>query len=104
MSVLVFVERGDELSLQALTLARGARRSGARDLRRPAGSGRPAAPSTVDGSLRPPRGPPRSLAADGVDAIVGPGSDRGNEVLAHVAARLDLPFAANVVRGRRGTP
>jgi electron transfer flavoprotein alpha subunit len=32
---------------------------------------------------------------------VGPGSDRGNEVLAHVAAQLDLPFAANVtdVRG-----
>ena len=33
--------------------------------------------------------------------LVGPGSDRGNEVLAHVAAQLDLPFAANVtdVRG-----
>ena len=29
-----------------------------------------------------------------------PGSDRGNEVLAHVAARLDLPFAANVTEVR----
>ena len=32
--------------------------------------------------------------------IVGPGSDRGNEVLAHVAAQLDLPFAANVTEVR----
>ena len=30
------------------------------------------------------------------DAIVAAGSDRGNELLAHVAARLDQPFAANV--------
>ena len=35
-------------------------------------------------------------AADGADAIVAAGSDRGNELLAHVAARLDQPFAANV--------
>ena len=28
-------------------------------------------------------------------AVVAPGSERGNEVLAHVAARRDLPFAAN---------
>ena len=30
-----------------------------------------------------------------VAAVVGPGSDAGNTVLARVAARLDLPFAAN---------
>jgi electron transfer flavoprotein alpha subunit len=30
-------------------------------------------------------------------AIVAPGSDRGNEVLAHLAARRGLPFAANVL-------
>ena len=35
-------------------------------------------------------------AADDADAIVAAGSDRGNELLAHVAARLDQPFAANV--------
>ncbi|MGA7269775.1 MAG: electron transfer flavoprotein subunit alpha/FixB family protein [Acidimicrobiia bacterium] len=29
-------------------------------------------------------------------ALVAPGSDRGNEVLAHVAAQADLPMAANV--------
>ena len=43
----------------------------------------------------------RIAEAAGGDDIVGPGSDRGNEVLAHVSAQLDLPFAANVseVRG-----
>jgi electron transfer flavoprotein alpha subunit len=30
-------------------------------------------------------------------AVVAPGTQRGNEVLAHVAARRDLPFAANCV-------
>jgi electron transfer flavoprotein alpha subunit len=30
-------------------------------------------------------------------AVIGPGSDRGNEVLAHVAAKLDQPMAANCV-------
>jgi electron transfer flavoprotein alpha subunit len=29
------------------------------------------------------------------DALIGPGTDRGNELLAHVAAILDLPMAAN---------
>ena len=29
--------------------------------------------------------------------VVAAGSERGNEVLAHVAARLDLPFAANCI-------
>jgi electron transfer flavoprotein alpha subunit len=30
-------------------------------------------------------------------AVLGPGSERGNEVLAHVGAKLDLPFAANCI-------
>ncbi len=30
-------------------------------------------------------------------AVLAPGTDRGNEVLAHVAARLDQPMAANCV-------
>jgi len=37
-------------------------------------------------------------------AVVAPGSDRGNEVLAHVAARLGLPMAANVVSADPGEP
>jgi electron transfer flavoprotein alpha subunit len=31
------------------------------------------------------------------DVVVAPGTDRGHEVLAHVAARLGVPLAANVV-------
>jgi electron transfer flavoprotein alpha subunit len=37
-----------------------------------------------------------ALAGQEADAIVAAGSDRGNELLAHVAAVLDQPFAANV--------
>jgi electron transfer flavoprotein alpha subunit len=33
----------------------------------------------------------------GPDIVVAPGTDRGHEVLAHVAARLGAPLAANVV-------
>lgn len=33
----------------------------------------------------------------GATAVVGPGTERGNEVFAHVAALLDLPLAANCV-------
>jgi electron transfer flavoprotein alpha subunit len=35
-------------------------------------------------------------------AVVAPGSDRGNEVLAHVAARTGRPMAANVISATPG--
>ena len=34
----------------------------------------------------------------GAEAVVAAGTNRGNEVMAHVAARLDLPFAANCTK------
>ncbi len=37
-------------------------------------------------------------------AVVAAGTDRGNEVLAHVAAKLDLPFAANCTAATPGDP
>jgi electron transfer flavoprotein alpha subunit len=37
-------------------------------------------------------------------AIVATGTERGNEVLAHVAAIANEPFAANVVRAMPGSP
>ena len=40
----------------------------------------------------------------GAMAIVAPGSERGNEVLAHVAAKLDQPMAANCTKVAAGTP
>jgi electron transfer flavoprotein alpha subunit len=50
-----------------------------------------------------------SMAADlstqlGAAAVVGPGTETGNTILARVAARLDLPFAANCVAVTNGDP
>lgn len=41
----------------------------------------------------------RSLSPD---VVIATGTDRGNEVVAQAAARLDLPFAANVTEFRPG--
>jgi electron transfer flavoprotein alpha subunit len=80
VNVLCFVEPDDELSAQAVGFARSLG-----DVRavRFAGSYQPAAWA-------------KALGAQPADAIVAAGSDRGNELLAHVAAQLDQPFAANV--------
>jgi electron transfer flavoprotein alpha subunit len=40
----------------------------------------------------------------GASAVVAAGTDRGNEVMARLAARTGLPFAANCVAVSRGTP
>ncbi len=40
----------------------------------------------------------------GPDVVLAPGTDRGNEVLAHAAARLDLPMAANCTAIADGDP
>jgi electron transfer flavoprotein alpha subunit len=37
-------------------------------------------------------------------AVIAPGTERGNEVLAHVAAKLDQPMAANCVSVTPGDP
>jgi len=37
-------------------------------------------------------------------AVIGPGTDRGNEVLAHVAARLEQPLSANTTALTLGSP
>ena len=42
--------------------------------------------------------------ARGASAVVGPGTDRGSEVVAHAAARLGLPLAANVLAATPGDP
>jgi electron transfer flavoprotein alpha subunit len=82
VSVLLFVEPDDDLSLQALTLARSLG-----DVKA----------VSVEGTYAPSAWAAAIVeASSGADAIVAAGSDRGNELLAHVAARLDQPFAANV--------
>ncbi len=96
MSTLVFVENtGDELSQQALAFARALDPD--------------VVAVTVDSDT------PYAPAAWGqalVDAInerspqtvIAPGTDRGNEVLGHVAAKLDLPMAANCTAITPGSP
>jgi electron transfer flavoprotein alpha subunit len=86
MSALVFIEPNDELSLQAVTLAQ----SLGGDVRA----------VTIDGPYAPSAWAGAVIEAAGTDDIVGPGSERGNEILAHIAAQLDLPMAANVTEVR----
>ena len=90
MSVLVFVEPEDELSLQAVGFARELG-----DVRAVSIEG-PYAPAAWAAAI--------TGAADGADAVVAAGSEHGNEVLAHVAARLDQlqPYAFIAADARVG--
>jgi electron transfer flavoprotein alpha subunit len=85
VSVLVLIAPDDELSLQAVTLAQSLGEVRA---------------VTIDGPYAPSAWASALIEAAGADDIVGPGSERGNEILAHVAAQLDLPMAANVTEVR----
>jgi electron transfer flavoprotein alpha subunit len=98
--LLVFVEdAADELSQQALTFARGLGDDVHAVSADPA---TPYAPAAIARALVQ-----RCRASDagsGADAVIGPGTDRGNEVLAHVAAMLDQPLAANCTSITLGDP
>ncbi|HKO28821.1 MAG TPA: electron transfer flavoprotein subunit alpha/FixB family protein [Solirubrobacteraceae bacterium] len=86
--VLVFAERSDdELFRQAVAFAHAAAQDdvqvvGIDD----AGGYSPDGAATALAGVIQDRSP---------SAVIAPGTDRGNEVLAHVAASLDLPMAAN---------
>jgi electron transfer flavoprotein alpha subunit len=115
MAVLALVEPGEELSLQALSLAR--------DLGGPVHAFSVGDPGTELGAYgvetlhlaeddRLSAYAPAAWAAcleqliDGISptAVVAAGTNRGNEVLGHLAARRDLPFAANCIAvGSDGT-
>jgi electron transfer flavoprotein alpha subunit len=92
--VLVLVDRGEEeLSRQAMSFARGL--------------GGEVRGVEIEGDYAPPawgQALVDAVAREGASAVVGPGSDRGNEVLAHVGAILDLPMAANCVSVSQGEP
>jgi electron transfer flavoprotein alpha subunit len=81
VNVVCFVEPDDELSAQAVGFARSLG-----DLRAVA----------FDGAYQPAPWA-KALAAQEADAIVAAGSDRGDELLAHVGSILDQPVAANVI-------
>jgi electron transfer flavoprotein alpha subunit len=105
MSVLVLVEPGEELSLQAVSFAR--------DLGDPVHvltfTGQPELGAYGVHTVHVAEHDQLSSYAPAAwaacldqlvgriepDAVVAAGTNRGNEVLAHLAARRDLPFAAN---------
>jgi len=107
MSVLVLVEPGEELSLQALSLAR--------DLGDPLHAFSIGTPDELGAygvhtvhvaqDERLAAYAPAAWAAcldqlvDRISAtaVVAAGTNRGNEVLSHLAARRDVPFAANCI-------
>ena len=93
-AVLVLMEEG-EPSQQALTLAR---KFGAHLHSVTMAAIAPFAPDAIAAVLE--------KAADdlGVAAVFAAGTDRGNEVMARLAARTDLPFAANCVAAEPGNP
>ena len=95
--ILVFADRSDDdLYQQALTFARtlGAGDVQAVGIDDPNGYS-PDGWATAIANATAERGP---------SVVVGPGTERGNEVLAHVAAILDLPFAANCTKATPGDP
>jgi electron transfer flavoprotein alpha subunit len=93
---IVFMEGpGDELSQQAVTLARTL--------------GEDVQPVAFDpGEAYAPAAWAQTLVElarqRGAGAVVAPGTDRGNEVLAHVAAKLDQPMSANCMSVTPGDP
>src|SRR5207245_1378919 len=93
LNVVVLMEPGDP-SRQALTLARkfGDPRSVRMD------AIQPFAPDAIAAAL--------ARAADELNAsaVFAAGTDRGNEVLARLAARTGLPFAANCIAATPGDP
>ncbi len=96
MSTLVFVEdASDELSQQAVVMANGLGGDVAPVAIDPSGGYAPAAWAQTLVEIARSRG---------ATAITGPGSERGNEILAHVAAKLDQPMAANCVSVTPGDP
>jgi electron transfer flavoprotein alpha subunit len=118
--ILVFVEHpDDELSQQALAFARNLDGDVQAVLIGMDGAADPAAPGAHGasavlvadhpglGAYAPAagaRGRQDVAGRSSPAAVVGPGSDRGNEVLAHLAARLDLPMSANCTSLTLGDP
>jgi electron transfer flavoprotein alpha subunit len=92
-SVLLFVEPDDELSLQAHAFARSLGEVRAVSV---AGAYAPAA--WAESIAAAARDADTVVAAGSAHPVVAGAPARGNELLAHVAARLDQPFAANVTK------
>jgi len=94
VSVLVFMEPGDP-SRQAVTLARS---FGGPVHAVESSAVEPFAPDALAAILH------QAVIDLSPTAVVAAASDRGNDVMARLAARLDLPLAANCVAATPGNP
>jgi electron transfer flavoprotein alpha subunit len=95
-TTLLFMEdAGDELSQQAMTFAAGLGGDTAAVAFDPSEAYAPAAWAQTLVELAQERS---------ATAVVAPGTDRGNEVLAHIAAKLDQPMSANCLSVTPGEP
>jgi len=109
--ILVLVEPG-ELSLEALTFARGlggpVEAVGFNEVSDGLGAYGVSRVHVVGLAEYAPGAWAQSIVALvrelAPEAVVAAGSDRGQEVLAHVAVRLDAPMAANCVAAQPGEP
>jgi electron transfer flavoprotein alpha subunit len=95
VATLVFVESvADELSQQAVAFA--------------AALGDEVTAVALAGERYAPPAWAEAIAehasATGAETVIGPGTDRGNEIVAHIAAALDLPMAANCTAVTPGQP
>ncbi len=100
MSVLVFIEDGDELAQQALSFARsyGGEVDAIAFGSAPEVSGvRTLHVAEIEGGYAP-QAWARAIASLSPTTVVAAGTDRGNEVLAHAAVMTGGVFAANVIR------
>jgi electron transfer flavoprotein alpha subunit len=106
MAVLALVEPNEELSLQALSLARElgepvhalafeATELGAYGVETVHVAQHDQLSSYAPGAWAACLD--QLIDATGASAVVAAGTNRGNEVLSHLAARRDLPFAANCI-------
>jgi electron transfer flavoprotein alpha subunit len=98
--VILCLVDGDPVSLEALTFARGLGDVEALIFEEMDVDGYTAqARRVVHPRLRDytPEAWAQAIVELEPEVVVGPGTDRGHEVLAHVAARLVVPLAANVV-------
>ena len=90
LATVLLLDDGTDLTRQALTISRkfGEPRTVAIDAFEPFA---PDALASAIAGLEP-------------SAVIGPGTERGNELMARVAARMDLPFAANCIAVEPGEP
>ena len=90
LNAVIVIDDRTEVSLQALTVARQFGETASI----PLDAFEPFAPDALAAAI----------VREDPSAVFGPGTERGNDVMARVAARMGLPFAANCIAAAPGDP